>query len=137
MSEFMCIGEGFSSSDSELKDMYSTYSKKGFVFYVIEAGNTICGCGGLAPLQGEMEGICELRKMYFYDSLRGCGMGGKFLEICIDNARELGYKGIYLETVERMAVANELYAKRGFKILSRPMGNTGHSGCELQYYLNL
>jgi len=55
----------------------------------------------------------------------------------LKSAKALGYKSCYLETVVRMKSANAMYAKKGFKILSSSTGNTGHSGCDTFYALDL
>lgn len=136
MSEYECIGPNYSSSDPEVRNMYEAYSGKGAVFYVIEKDNKIYGCGGIANLSGE-EGVCELRKMYFYHELRGLGLGSRLLEICLDAARKMNYNQCYLETVIRMQKAAKLYLKYGFMPIDKPLGSTGHSGCDAQYILNL
>ncbi|NNK89397.1 MAG: GNAT family N-acetyltransferase [Saprospiraceae bacterium] len=133
MSDYECIGEEYSSSDPELKDMYTSYNNPGSVFYVIEYKGNILGCGGLAPLEGGASDTCELRKMYFYQSLRGLGFGRKLMDICLNDARLFGYRIMYLETVERMEKANRLYAFYGFEPLEGQVGNTGHSGCDTFY----
>ncbi|MCD6347906.1 MAG: GNAT family N-acetyltransferase [Bacteroidales bacterium] len=55
------------------------------------------------------------------------------LELCINDARQLGYKQMYLETLDQMLAARGLYEKFGFKQISTPMGNTGHYSCDIFY----
>jgi putative acetyltransferase len=136
MEEYGCVGEGYSYVDPEVDDMFSFYNNGRSEFYVIydsENENKILGCGGIAPLKGGNEEICELRKMYFYPELRGQGMGHQMIEKCLEAARNLGYKYCYLETVERMETANYLYQKMGFRRNTEPMGDTGHHVCESYY----
>ena len=137
MTEFECVGEGYSINDPEIDDMYAAYSNGRSAFFVIETAGTVLGCGGIAPLEGANGKICELRKMYFYPALRGKGWGRRMVAQCLDVARELGYERCYLETVERMERANVLYQKMGFKESCEPLGNTGHSSCESYYIKNL
>ena len=129
MTEFGAVGHGYSINDPEVDDMYSAYPKPGSVFYVISKNGKILGCGGIGPLQGGEQGTCELRKMYFYPELRGTGMGTKLLGLCLEQARLLGYQTCYLETLESMSSARNLYRKHGFEPLEKPMGRTGHSAC--------
>lgn len=134
MPEFNCSGEGFSINDPEVDDMYNAFAYPFKNFYVVtrNSDDSILGCGGFAPLAGEEEsGICELQKMYFYPELRGFGMGQKLLEKCIEEARQKGYKKMYLETVQQMKQAAKLYQKMGFEYIPEQLGNTGHSGCNL------
>ena len=137
MVEYGTVGEGYSINDPEIDDMYQAYQGPRSVFYVLEKGSKILGCGGLGPLSGSNENICELRKMYFLSEARGFGLGKKFLLQCLEDARRFAYKECYLETVERMWQANLLYKKMGFKRLERRCGDTGHSSCETYYSLKL
>lgn len=136
MTEYDCVGEGYSYVDPEVDDMFSYYDNGRSAFFVISALNDdsrILGCGGIAPLTGGAEDTCELRKMYFYTELRGHGMGHRLMEKCLETARQIGYRYCYLETVERMETANYLYQKFGFRRNTTPLGNTGHHVCESYY----
>jgi putative acetyltransferase len=129
MTEFEAIGPSFSSADTEIQAMYEAYSPSGHAFFVVERADTVLGCGGMGPLAGGAEKVCELRKMYFLPELRGTGMGATLLNVILDSARESGYSLCYLETLERMEDARRLYGKHGFESIDYPMGNTGHSAC--------
>lgn len=133
MTEFGTVGEGYSIMDKEVDEMYETYTNDKSYFLVLTNGEKIVGCGGIGPLKGGDKQTCELKKMYFYPEARGHGFGQKLVEICLEKAKNIGYKTCYLETVERMIQANQLYKKLGFKLLSQPMGCTGHSACDRQF----
>ncbi len=137
MTEFGAVGEGYSINDPEVDDMYGTYQGDNAMFYVIEDGHSILGCGGIGPLTDGSPDTCELKKMYFYPELRGAGMGKKLMHLCLEKAREMGYRTVYLETIERMWQAVRLYEKAGFKKLQQPLGCTGHSSCESYYAMEL
>lgn len=137
MSEFHCVGEGSSSQDPELNNMFESYDNPHSIFIVLKYENNILGCGGFAPLKGGNENVCELRKMYFYKDLRGLGLGQKFLSHLIDEAKSRGYVRMYLETVERMEKANVLYKRNGFAKQNAVLGNTGHSACDSYYVKEL
>jgi putative acetyltransferase len=62
---------------------------------------------------------------------RGHGLGRMMIEKCIGQAREMGFKKIYLETMPELKQALKVYAKFGFEYLKGPMGNSGHTGCSL------
>ena len=129
MTEFGAVGCDYSISDPEVDAMYEAYPSPGAAFYVIEKNGQILGCGGMGPLIDGEPGVCELRKMYFLPELRGTGMGSKLLTLILNAARDAGYTRCYLETLERMELARKLYGKHGFQAIDKPMGNTGHSGC--------
>lgn len=101
--------------------------------------SVVLGGGGVAMLAGTKpeEAVCELRKMYLLPATRGQGVGHKLIEIIMEQARALGFKGMYLETLPNMKQAHALYAKNGFKRLDQPMGCTGHFSCQDRFYRDL
>ena len=96
----------------------------------------VVGGGGVAPLKESTE-VCEFVKMYYLQDVRGLGLGKKLLEICIEEAKKMGYKKMYLETLERMTAARALYEKYDFKQTEEPSGATGHYNCDAFYIKNL
>lgn len=137
MTEFHCVGSGFSIEDPEVDDMFTAYAGNKAAFFVVEHQGEVMGCGGFAALDGGDADTCELKKMYFLEGLRGLGMGSAMVDLCIKEARASGFTHMYLETVERMVAANHLYQKKGFALLSGAKGATGHSGCDSFYELLL
>lgn len=133
MPEFGASGAGFAIHDSEVNDIYAAYSKPRTAYFVCEQGAKIIGGGGIAPLEGGNEDVCELKKMYFLPEARGKGLGQKILSSCIQAARDNGFKICYLETFNTMTTAMKLYEKNGFIKISGPMGNTGHFSCDTFY----
>jgi len=129
MTEYGAVGEGYSIQDPEVDDMFHAYPESNSAFFVITRKQRVLGCGGVGPLRGGDTSTCELRKMYFLPELRGTGLGTRLLNLCLDSARQLGYRTCYLETLESMVHARHLYAKHGFQSLGAPMGQTGHSKC--------
>jgi putative acetyltransferase len=75
--------------------------------------------------------------MFFLRETRGVGLGRRLLLLLLDEARTWDYKKCYLETLDRMWQANELYQKNGFQLLEKPMGTTGHGSCDRWYLLHL
>jgi putative acetyltransferase len=129
MTEYGAVGEGYSINDPEVDNMYESYPTGDSSFFVITLDDKVLGCGGIGPLSGADGKTCELRKMYFVNEMRGTGMGTKLLNLCMDEARRLGYETCYLETLDHMTHARHLYRKHGFETLDKPMGATGHSAC--------
>ncbi len=135
MTEFDAVGEGYSILDPEVDKMCEAYSGHRAAFFVVSKFETgeVLGCGGIGPLVGGEADVCELKKMYFRPELRGLGIGKKMVAICLEKAKEFGYRRCYLETCARMEQANQLYKKMGFEKICGPMGATGHCGCDAWY----
>ena len=123
---------GFAVADPILDDLYQVYAQPNAQYWIIEDANgLVVGGGGLSPLQGDAT-VLEIQKMYFLPELRGLGFAKKILEKCFEFAQQQGFQSCYLETTQDLWQAIKLYEKLGFKHLSQPKGNTGHSHvCEV------
>jgi len=137
MPEFGASGDGFAINDPEVDWMHRAYSAPRCAYFVVEVDGKVLGGGGIAPLAGGEEDVCELRKMYFLPELRGLGAGAALMEKCLDAARMHGFHRCYLETLRGMDDAMRLYERTGFNRILSPMGETGHSGCNAFYVLDL
>ena len=137
MPEFGANGPGFALHDPEVQAMYEAYQAPRSSYFVVERDGVVLGGGGYAPLEGGEAGVCELRKMYFQPELRGVGVGAKLLQTILDAATAEGFRVCYLETLEHMSRARRLYESFGFEKLDRPMGETGHHGCNSWYAKSL
>ena len=143
LGEYGATGGGFASSDSDTRDMYAAFQREGRRYYAVAKmedqrlkTKDVVGGGGIAPLPGE-PGTCELVKMYFRPGIRGLGLGKRLLSHCLDAARALGYRRIYLETLQNMHEARGLYEHLGFRQIPGPCGQTGHFGCDTFYARDL
>ncbi|UJR79931.1 GNAT family N-acetyltransferase [Sandaracinus amylolyticus] len=133
MPEFGADGPGFAIHDPEVSFMSRAYGRPRCVYFVVEDDGRVLGGGGVAPLDGGDADTCELRKMYFLPELRGRGVGRAVLERCIEAARAMGYRRMYLETLTGMDGAMRLYEKLGFLRIACSKGATGHHGCDTFY----
>ena len=129
MPEFGASGPGFAIVDPEVDAMSVAYSAPRSAYWVVEADGAIAGGGGIAPLEGGDADTCELRKMYFLRTLRGRGAGRELITRCLEQARRFDFGQCYLETLGNMDAAQRLYRAAGFAPIERPLGNTGHFGC--------
>ena len=137
MPEFGAGGEGFAIHDAEVDMMHAAYAGPRASYYVVEMDGQVMGGGGVAALEGGDEDVCELRKMYFLPALRGHGAGHALMRRCLASARAMGFHRCYIETLDGMDGARALYLKSGFRPIDRPMGSTGHFGCNRFYLRDL
>jgi putative acetyltransferase len=106
-------------------------------YYVIIQDKQVLGGGGIFPTEGLPNGVCELVKMYLSKNVRGLGLGKMMIEKCMETAVELGYTKMYLETLPELKNAVYLYEKMGFERLQNPLGNSGHTGCDIWMLRNI
>ena len=123
--------------DPTLDTMFNNYQVPKSIYYIIEENDFVVGGCGIKHLDNSDENICELQRMFLLSSSRGKGYGKVLLDLCINKAKEFGYEEIYLETLSQMIRAISVYEMAGFKMLSGPKGNTGHSGCNVQMAMKL
>jgi len=133
MTEFGATGAGFAIHDPEVVAMTKAYAGSRSGYWVVVRGDRVVGGGGFAELAGGEPEVCELRKMYFLPEARGLGMGRRLLEQILEAARSAGFRTCYLETLAAMGKARRLYEAAGFERIDRPMGSTGHFGCNTWY----
>jgi putative acetyltransferase len=119
----------FDEATDRLSEVFTTPAS---AYFVAEMGGNVLGGGGIFPTEGLPAKTCELVKMYLAPAARGTGLGKRLLQLCLDTAKGLGYKNIYLETMPELVKAVPMYEKFGFKYLDGPLGNSGHFGCAIQ-----
>lgn len=100
-------------------------------YFVLHESGKVSGGAGIFPTDGLPTDTCELAKMYLSPGARKKGYAHKLLDKCIARARELGYKTMYLETLSELTDAISFYEKMGFTFLKHPIGNSGHTGCDV------
>jgi putative acetyltransferase len=57
--------------------------------------------------------------------------GRKLMKMCFHAAKDLGYRKIYLESMPQFSRAVTMYEKLGFTKLNGPLGNSGHTSCDI------
>lgn len=120
---------GTAYADPETKKMFESYAAENEVYFVVSDEDSVYGGAGIKSLSGLESSVCELQKMYFSSEIRGLGFGKKVFQRCLDKAKQLGYKQVYIETIPELKTAIHIYEQFGFDYLDGPMGNTGHYSC--------
>jgi ribosomal protein S18 acetylase RimI-like enzyme len=71
-----------------------------------------CGCGS-ADMESSATG--EVKRLYVQPARRGEGWGERLARELLDEAREIGYRELKLDTLAWMAEARALYERLGFR----------------------
>ena len=131
LTEFGANHPGTVYYDSSTDALYQLFQKSKAVYFVAEMNGLLVGGGGIFPSEGLPKNTCELVKMYLLPQARGLGIGKSLIDKCLAAAMEEGFKNIYLETMPELKQALLVYEKFGFQYLDKPLGNSGHFGCNL------
>lgn len=97
--------------DGELKHLESKYGLPDGRLYLAYQDGALAGCIGLRRLEGQG---CEMKRLYVRPCFRGKHIGDQLVQRIIDDAREIGYRYILLDTLPCLESAIHLYQRFGF-----------------------
>jgi len=129
--EFDAPQKGTVYSDPTTDDLYTLFQKHRAVLWVAEVNDEVLGCCGVYPTEGLEKDCAELAKFYLSGKIRGKGIGKQLMLQCFQSAREMQYKKLYLESMPQFSKAVSMYEKYGFTPLDAPLGNSGHTTCNI------
>ena len=102
----------FQDFEEELSDLPGQYAPPEGCLLVAMYGEKPAGCIGLRKIN---HGICEMKRLYVKPQFRGSGIGRVLAEAIIEEARQIKYARMRLDTVPSMEKARVLYVSLGFK----------------------
>ena len=123
--------------DKEMDNLPYPYGEpEGFIILAM-LGDQIAGCVALKPLPSAINvqqgvRVCEMKRLFVKESLRGLGIGQQLVETCLSSARKLPYDLMVLDTIPRLTSANKIYQQFGF--IPRQEAYYGNTEEEVIYY---
>ena len=96
--------------DNTCKEISLYFPPRGRLLLAREARRLI-GIGFLKPIRNN---ACEIKRMYVQPEQRGKGLGRTLLARLIDEAKDIGYGKILLDSACYMKAAHSLYRSMGF-----------------------
>lgn len=97
--------------DNEFESFHLRYMAPDGGYVLAIFNDTVAGGGGFRKLS---EGVCEMKRLFVYDTFQGKGIGGLLCQKIIEMARSLNFEKMWLDTLPRLKNANRLYEKVGF-----------------------
>lgn len=97
--------------DYEIEHLADKYGLPNGRLYIYLVDDQIAGCIGLRNIDSEN---CEMKRLYVKSRFRGYKIGTQLVKLIINDAKEIGYKAILLDTLPFLDEAIHLYKKLGF-----------------------
>jgi len=102
-----------------------------------EPDGKVVGSCGFYPTDNLPIGCVEMVKFYIEPKSRGLGVGKALMQEAESKAKEFGYSEMYIESLPLYKRAVTIYEKHGYKWLQEPLGNSGHTSCDVWMLKNL
>jgi putative acetyltransferase len=110
--EALGIDLGFQGFAAELETLPGEYASPRGRLLLARDSDAVAGCVAMRPLTSA---TCEMKRLYVRPRFRALGLGRQLAERVIAEARSIGYRQMYLDTLPVMAGAQRLYESLGFK----------------------
>ncbi|MCB9364945.1 MAG: GNAT family N-acetyltransferase [Flavobacteriales bacterium] len=117
--------------DPTTDDLFTLFHTPNSAYYIALLNDEIVGGCGIYPTDNLPVGYAELVKIYLHKTARGKGIGKKLMLKCFEKVKELNYQYLYLESMPELDIAVGMYQKMGFHFIDKPLGNSGHFGCNI------
>lgn len=101
----------FQGYDAEIKNLPGKYAMPSGRLYIAYCGNKAAGCIALRKFG---EDGCEMKRLFVRPEYRHLKIGKKLVDKIIEDAHELKYKYMVLDTLSNLHGAVALYKKSGF-----------------------
>lgn len=105
----------FQGFEDELANLPGRYAPPGGDIFLAITTDGVAGGVAFRPLGVDIEKSCEMKRLYVRDAWRGKGLGRQLADLVVGAATACGYKSMVLDTLPKLNLAQQMYARMGFK----------------------
>ena len=110
--QFLNVDLCFQGFEDELTNLPGKYAVPSGAILLANLEDEIVGCVAVRLLKDK---TCEMKRLYVRPQAQGHSLGRLLAEAIIKKAKQLGYKKMQLDTLQRLDRAIGLYVKLGFR----------------------
>ena len=106
----------FQNFEAELASLPGDYAPPNGSLVLAFVDGALAGCGALRPLPDtDYANACEMKRLFVRPAFRRFGLGRVIAQALLDEAQQIGYTDVLLDTLDDMEAARGLYATLGFE----------------------
>jgi GNAT superfamily N-acetyltransferase len=109
------LGGEFQGFSRELEELPGKYAPPAGRLLVATIRSEAAGTAALRPIAGA---ACEVKRLYVRPAFRGMGLGFALLERLVSEARAIGYREMFCDTLLSMSAAQQMYRNYGFETIA-------------------
>ena len=102
---------------AEWINLFETYQKKGFAYFVMKMESKIIGGAGISPGQSGKSPVCVLEKTCINSDMLHLRLEKMIIDTCLKEAKRLGYEQCYVDTAKEILFSKEFFFEMGFHTL--------------------
>ncbi len=124
----------FQDFEEELASLPGEYAPPRGGLLLMNVAGVLAGCCALRPADAvDYANAAEMKRLYVRPHFRGLGLGRNLAEAILDQAVQMGYSCVLLDTLDEMEAARAMYQDMGFEEIS-PYYHNPHAGA---HYLKI
>ena len=106
----------FQNLEAELAALPGDYAAPSGVLLLALVDGAVAGCGALRAISDvDYPDACEMKRLYVRPAFRGLGIGLALARALVDQATQVGYSVMLLDTLDEMEAARGMYEAMGFE----------------------
>jgi putative acetyltransferase len=100
-------------------NLFETYQKKGFSYFVMKMESKIIGGAGISFYPSKENHTCKLERICVQTDMRNLGFEKILIEFCVKEAKRLGYDQCCVDIAKEVLFSREFFQELGFQFIKK------------------